>query len=466
MKPRGSITGPLVIIALGVLFLLHAVSPDFPLVDWFGQYWPYLLIIWGFVALLEVSFRAMRGVSFPANGISGGGWSIVIIVTLIGLACFQARQPDTWWQNTDWGRGFDNAFGAQHDYSVNVSQTNVGVSPHIILESFRGDAKITGVGSTTLTVGGHKNIRASKDALADKVDGETPVEVIAQGKNFIVRCNQNRAPYRTSITTNLELSVPSGSSLDVDSTSGDLEVASVNGDLTIRSGSSGVRLQDTGGNINVETRRSDLVRCTNARGSIELRGRGSDVELNKVEGPVTIKGVYTGTVSLRALAKVVRVENSRTDFQAESIPGELRFDRGSLSMQDVTGPVRLNAHSTDVSLEGMTNALELSVDRGDVDIKPGRLPLSKMAVHTGAGNIELALPLAAAFALTAITDHGEVQNDFGDGLKEQTSGRGARLEGAVGSGPSVDLMTGRGTITVRKATEAVQTSVASASAAQ
>jgi hypothetical protein len=38
-------------------------------------------------------------------------------------------------------------------------------------------------------------------------------------------------------------------------------------------------------------------------------------------------------------------------------------------------------------------------------------------------------------------------------LKESSAGRGAKLEGIVGSGPDVSLVTSHGTITVRKSAE-------------
>ncbi len=461
MRPRGSVTGPLIIILLGVVFLLHAISPDFPLADWIGQYWPYLLILWGVIALFEVSFRAARGGPIPANGVSGAGWVVVLLICLFGFTFYEFHRPDNWWQNTDWARGFDNAFGDAHEYSVNLTQKNVGAAPHIIIENFRGDAKIVGSDNTLLTVAGHKTVRALKDELADRTDAQTPVEVLVEGKNVIVRCNQNHAVYRTSVTTNLDLSIPRGSSVEVNGTSGDLDISSIAGDLALHSGNAGMRLQDIGGNISVETRRSDLIRCTNVKGIVDLRGHGSDVELNKIQGQVTVNGDYSGTVSLRALDKQARVQNLHTDLQVEQVPGEIRLDRGSLSIEDALGPLKVTAHSTDVTLDRITNGLEISVDRGDIDLKPGRLPLSKISVHDRAGNIELALPPGAAFALSATTDHGQVENDFGDTLKEQTAGRGARLEGSVGAGPNVDLVTGRGTITVRKGNEPVGTSAAS-----
>jgi len=460
MRIRGSITGPLIIIALGVIFLLHAISPQFPLVDWLGQYWPYLLIVWGVIALGEVCIRALRGAPLPRNGVSGGAWFVVVLICLVGFTFFQIRQSDNWWQNTDWGRGFDSAFGQEHQYSVNATERQVGEKPHIIVEDFRGDAKIVGIDGKQLTVSGQKTVRALEERAADRTDAATPVEVVVEGSNVIVRCNQSRAGYRTSITTNLDLSIPKAASLEVAKSAGDLEISSLLGDVTLRSGSSGMRLQDIGGNVTVETRRSDLVRCTNVRGNVDLRGHGADVELNRVAGKVSIRGDYTGTISLRSLDKAVRLQNSRTDLQVEHIPGEIRLDRGSMNIQDAVGPLRVNAHSTDLSLENVTNLVEISVDRGDIDLKPGRLPLSRMTAHANSGNIEVALPATATFALNANTDRGQVENDFGDELKEQISGRGARLEGSVGAGPSIELVTGRGTITVRKDSGAAPTTVA------
>jgi hypothetical protein len=84
-----------------------------------------------------------------------------------------------------------------------------------------------------------------------------------------------------------------------------------------------------------------------------------------------------------------------------------------------------------------------------------------MTVHARSGNIELSIPQAAAFAMSAITDHGEVSNDFGQALKSSSEGRGARLSGTVGSGPEVKLATERGSIIVRKASASETTTVGS-----
>jgi DUF4097 and DUF4098 domain-containing protein YvlB len=246
--------------------------------------------------------------------------------------------------------------------------------------------------------------------------------------------------------------VPKGAAIEATGTRGDFDISGLSGDVDISSENAGVRIQDLGGSAKIETRRSDLIRCVNVKGTVDLRGHGEDVELTKIQGQVTINGDYTGTISLRDLAKPARVQDMRTQLEVQQIPGEVRLDRGSLSLQNIIGPLKLNTHATDVELDGVSNEVSMEIDKGDVELRPGRLPLGKMTIRTRSGNIEVALPESAGFALNANTDRGEIDNEFGDALKQWHQGRGARLEGTVGSGPDVVLNTGRGSITVRKAT--------------
>jgi DUF4097 and DUF4098 domain-containing protein YvlB len=273
---------------------------------------------------------------------------------------------------------------------------------------------------------------------------------VVEGNTVTIRCNQTKSGARAPVTTDLDVSVPKGASIEATGTAGDFDVSSLSGDVDISSDNGGIRLQDIDGNVKVDTRRSDLVRCSNVKGGVSLRGHGSDVELEKIAGQVAINGEYKGTISLREVAKPVRVENMRTEMDVQQIAGEIRMDRGSLNVQNVVGPLKLTTHATDVNVDGFSDGLELTVDKGDIDLKPARLPLGKMVVHTRSGNIELALPQSATFALTASTDRGEIENEFGEALKQRTQGRGARLEGAIGAGPDLTISTDHGSITVRK----------------
>lgn len=451
MRPRGSISGPIIIILIGVVFLIHALHPELRVFDFIALYWPYLLILWGVLAFLEVTIRYARGAPIPVNGVSGASWFLIVLICLAGASMFEFHEPGHWWSNTDWGRGFDETFlGDDHEFAIDPIQKSVGSAPHIVIESFRGDAKVTGSDTNVVAVSGHKSIRSVEISEANRANRVTPVEIIVRGNTVTIRCHQDQASSRALVTSNLDISVPKGASLQATGTSGDFDISSLAGDIDLSSANAGVHIDDVGGSVKVDTRQSDVVRCTNVKGTVNLRGHGADVEVTKAGGEVDVSGDYSGTVSLRELTNPVRVENMRTVFSVQSVPGEIRLDRGSFNAENIVGPVKLTAHSTDVSVDGWQNGLDLSVDRGDIDLRPGHLPLSEMVVHTRSGNIELAIPDNAKFQLTASTDHGDINNEFDAALKEQTSGAGARLEGVVGGGPDLNLTTERGSITLRK----------------
>jgi DUF4097 and DUF4098 domain-containing protein YvlB len=449
MRPRGSVTAPLVLIAVGVVFLIHALSPSFQIGDLLWLYWPYLLILWGVIALIEVCVRFAGNRPVPTNGVSGGAWGLVVVICIVGAASNEIHRPDAWWHNVGFDRGME-AFGEEHEYSIDPQEKSVGAAPHLIIENFRGDAKITGSDVAAISLSGHKTVQSFEARAADDTNGRTPVEIVQEGNNVIIRCHQDRADSRSRVVTNLEISLPKGASVEAVGTVGDFDISSISGDVDVSSANAGIRLQDIGGNIKLDTRRSDLIRCSDVKGTVDLRGHGADVELLKIAGLVTVSGDYSGTVSLRELAQPVRVASMRTRLDAQQVLGEIRFDRGSLTGQNVIGPVKLITHSTDVTLDGFTAGLELTVDRGDIDLRPQGVPLGKIAVHNRSGNIELALPEAARFALNASTDHGDIDNQFGGDLKESSEGHGAKLEGTVGAGPDVSLVTQHGSITVRK----------------
>jgi DUF4097 and DUF4098 domain-containing protein YvlB len=452
VKQRGSIVGPLILITIGVLFLMRTAVPSFSLYDFFASYWPYLLILWGALQILEITVRMLRGVPLPANGITAGGWFLVLVIAAIGFATFEVRDHHGWWRRVGFDQGMD-WFGEPHDYPIAEQSKEVGRTPRIVLEAFRGSVKVTGADTTTLKLSGRKTIRAMKDGEAREASGATPVELVDQGNTVVLRCNQQRATGRVRVTTDLELTVPRGATLQASGDSGDFDVTGLNGDVKISSDNAGVRIQDVDGNVSVDTRRGDVVRCTNIKGSVDLRGRSSDVQLEKIAGQVTINGAYSGTITLRALAKPLHLDNFQTTLIVQKVNGQITMDRGSFSAQDIVGPAQLSTHATDVEIAGFTSALQIRVDKGDVSLRPVNTPLSPVTVRTGSGNIDLALPDAAKFDLIASTDRGEIANDFGSPLKKEQAGRGARLAGVVGAGPNLSLNTDRGSITVRKGSE-------------
>jgi DUF4097 and DUF4098 domain-containing protein YvlB len=122
---------------------------------------------------------------------------------------------------------------------------------------------------------------------------------------------------------------------------------------------------------------------------------------------------------------------------------------GEFTGSNLIGPIRLNARSRDVQMSDFTQSLDLTLERGDVELRAGKT-VPKIEVHTRSGDIDLALPAGAKVDLKASTDRGEAHNDFGAPLTVDESNRGATIVGNSG-GPQLRLETGRGAVTVRKA---------------
>jgi DUF4097 and DUF4098 domain-containing protein YvlB len=126
------------------------------------------------------------------------------------------------------------------------------------------------------------------------------------------------------------------------------------------------------------------------------------------------------------------------------------MDLGQLKLANVSGPVRFQTGTRDIEAHDVSNALDLSVDRGDIRVTQTKGPLPKIDLHSHNGDIEVSLPEKAGFQLRGTTSQGEAENTFGTPLETQASGRGATIQGQTAPGPSIVLTTDRGTISVRK----------------
>jgi len=446
---RGSVIGPLILIGIGVLFLLRNLWPEIPLVDIISRYWPFLLIAWGVIRLMEILVWAILSKPIPRNGISGNEWMLVFLISIVGASMYTAHHFSSWFPTRDLRRVIVN-MGESYDYTLAPVEKPCAKNCRVLIESFRGNAKINGTTDNVVKASGQETIRSFQQADADSSNKQTPLELIQQGDQIIIRTNQDRASERSQPSADLEISVPAGSSIEAHGRYGDFDIQNVNGNVDINSDNAGVRLDNIGGNVHIDLRNSDVVRAADVKGSVDLKGRGQDLELQNITGPVTVGATFVGQVQFHNLMQPLRYETTQTSFDLEKLPGQVRMSLGELTADNIVGPVRLNARSRDVQLSNFTQSLELTVERGDIELRPGK-NLPRMEVHARSGDIELALPAGAKFDLRASTERGDAENDYGDPLRVEESGHGQIISGNTGGGPQLRLDTGRGSISVRKA---------------
>lgn len=452
---RGSFVGPLILIGLGVLFLIRNVWPEIPILEFLARNWPYILIAWGALRLVELFTWRASNRPLPVSGVSGGEWTLVVLLCFFGMSLYQFQRRDSWWGPARVRVGGWEVFSDNFDFNYDAKTVKAASkTPRIVIESFRGDAQITGADTTEVKVGGRKSIRALDRNDAEKSDKDSPLEVVTQGDQIVIRLNQERADSRSRVTSRLEIAVPRGASIDARGRYGDFDIRDIDGAVEIYSDNAGVRLDNIGGNVRIDTRKSDIIRAVGIKGNVELKGRGEDIELENIAGSVIVNGGYSGSTQFRNLAKPVKYEGVNMDFQFEKVPGEVRSTISNLYANNVVGPIRVtSSKSKDIDLNGFTNGVEIQIDRGDILLRPGRLPVGKIDVSTKNGEVEFALPSGGKAEIKATTSNGDITNDLSDTLKiEGEARRSRRLTGSVGGagGSSVVLHSNRGSITLRK----------------
>lgn len=445
---RGSFVTPLLLILIGVVFLLKNIYPEMRVFQFIFDWWPVILITWGGLRLLEVVFSYFRGAPLPVAGVSGGEWALVVILTLVGSSVWGIQR----FTRGDFGNfrvGGVDMFGETFDYPIDPATQTAGATPRLVIENLRGSVRVIGADAQEIRLTGRKSIRSLNRSEADEANQRTQLEFNTTGNVVTLRTGQEKAD-GPRVRSNLELTVPRGTSVEVRGRDLDVDVADINGTVDVVSEKAGLRLQNIGGGVRADLRSSDIIRGFDIRGDVELSGRGRDIELENVAGQVTVNGSYSGETVLRRIARPVRFDSSVTNLRFASVPGELRLSLNQLTAQNATGPVEVRTKSKDVELADIAGEIKVTTTRGDVSLRHSAAPKAPIEVDVTSGNIDVALPPAAGVDLRAETERGAVMNDYNPALKEEIRDNGALLAGKTGAGPVVRLKTTRGEVSIRK----------------
>lgn len=453
---RGSLVGPLLLIGIGALFLARNVMPDLPLLDYLAQYWPFLLILWGGLRLLEIAVWSIRGAPLPARGVAGGEWVLVVFLCMFGTSLHAVRGFTSWLPRAGFEWGGLEVFGESYEYPV-TAEASTTANPRVVIEGFQGNARIVG-GYGPVRVTGHQTIRATDQATADRTSKDTRVEVTSLNGQVVIRVVQpqsdifskDRNPFRRRISADLDIAVPLGASITATGRNGDFDVSAITGSVEINGNDTSVRLENIGGDARIDVQGSEIVRAVNVKGALELAGRGNDVDIEKIGGQVTASGSWSGLIQFHDLPKPVRWKGPQTEITAQAIPGELRLTIGDISGNSITGPFRIDSTTKDIVLSDVTGSTTIDLQRGDVRLSASTTPLSDVNVRLQSGNVEMSLPEGAKFNMNAVTQRGEAFSDYLNGVKQNSEGnRGASITSNAG-GPMFDVQVNRGDITLRK----------------
>lgn len=446
MRPR-SITGPLILVLIGVVFLLNNLGHNLPVWSLAWDYWPILLVVLGVIGLVEVLYHVGRG-GAPMRGFGGGG--IFWIVVLIGFFSWAGHRGNV--HIGPFTNGGVNILGSDYEYDVNATGASQGVS-RLVLDNVHGNISLKGEeGNGDVKVSGRKTIRAFSRTDADRANQQSNIRVDRQGDLLIVHAEDPSGSRMLSVTTDLDITVPKTLDIEARGRTGDFTADSVGGSVDVVSGRGDIRLTGIGKDVKIEASRTGLVRASGVKGNLDVTSHsGNDVQIDNITGQVTINGEYSGNLEFGQISKSFHFQSRQSDFRVEKLPGTITMDLSDLKINNALGPVRFKTGSRDVHVTDTTDSLELDLNRGDIEIIQTKTPLPKMDVHTRNGDIALAIPAAAAYEIEGKTRNGDTNNEFGDPFHTDRDGRGGTIKGKSGiSGPQISLETERGTVTVRK----------------
>jgi DUF4097 and DUF4098 domain-containing protein YvlB len=190
------------------------------------------------------------------------------------------------------------------------------------------------------------------------------------------------------IDSDLTISVPSGSSLDVAAVSADIDVTGVQGEQ---------KLEAVSGDIDTEAFEAD-VRAGTVSGDVLIKGKGKDAEThgNTVSGDVVLRDL-AGEVGAESVSGDVIVNGGSFDrAQFNTVNGDIEFNAelrkdGRLSAETVNGEV-------DLQFEGkVSGRFDVDTFNGDIDNcfgpKPERTskyaPGQELSFQEGSGDARI-----------------------------------------------------------------------------
>ena len=187
---RGSIVGPLLLITVGVLFLLNNLNPEISLIGLIARFWPYILISGGGLRLLEIFYMAARRQPLPPSGISGGEWTAVVLLSIIGTGVYTVSERVRWSPASLRMKGIE-VFGKAYDYALEPQRVQAAGIVRVLVENAYGNARVVAGDPGQVEVSGRKTVRAYNSDEAEKASGEVKVTVEREGDAIIIRSLHN-----------------------------------------------------------------------------------------------------------------------------------------------------------------------------------------------------------------------------------------------------------------------------------
>jgi DUF4097 and DUF4098 domain-containing protein YvlB len=301
-------------------------------------------------------------------------------------------------------------------------------------------------------VNGKKSVRGWNESEARRAAEGVSVEIVKNGDGYEVRpSGVNGGDSRISV--DMDVVVPSKSSVAVRNDKGDISVSDMARPVTINGPNGDIEVRNTTGDVTIDMQRGDA-KVSGTKGDVKISGRGDSIEVVDATGNFTINGEFVGPIRAEKVAKGVRFVSRRTDLTLTQLSGHMEVGSGNLEVVDAPGNLNVRTHEEEVSIENAGGKIKVDNRNGNVSVRFSSAPKEDIEINNASAAITLGLPESANFQIQADCHSGDIDSEFeADSLKKTSSGSGdSHLEGTYGNGrgPKIILKTSYGSISIHK----------------
>jgi DUF4097 and DUF4098 domain-containing protein YvlB len=454
---RTSILGPLLLIAVGVVFLMIQLGwvNRQTVSEIYGRWWPALFLASGLILLAEWAWdqHRQREGDAPQYRRSIGGGAFLLLL-LLGLAGFVSNE---FWRHVA-GNGFyrslhmnpddlDHFFGDKHESEQKLDLPLIRGAA-LQLSNPRGDVTVSGTSDDGLVhIAIHKQVYTRTDSEAEtKFQALKPVVTSSAALTTI------SVPPVGGGSADLTVIMPANAALTLVANHGDVEAASLQAavDLTANHGDVEISAITAPVTVHINSGGASLTAHSLAA-ALTIEGHAQDLTLSDIAGPVSVNGEFFGTTHLEHIGRAIHFRTSRTELQLARLDGEIEISPHSdLSADQALGPFILSTSNRDIDLTRIAGDISVTNRNGSIELTAAP-SLGAINLADRNGSVRATLPTGAPFTVEATATDGDISTALP--LASHDTGSHKQLTGSIGSGgPLVRIVTSHGDINLSQAT--------------
>jgi len=432
-----SVVGPILLVFIGLIALLvvtgHINSDSFW--NWYGQWWPLLMIGAGLALLGEWALDMRR-----KTPVRRGGSFIGILILLAIIGAFAAAHNHIWgpWGGDD---DFFNTFGLpEHDFDQQVVNEQIPANATIDIENPRGDVSITASDQPNLNVEPHEVAYASSDSNAKKIFDNEAAHVSVSGSAVLIK-SESDSKGRVNLTVN----VPTTAKVTINAGKGDVTASGLGAGISVTAPHGDVHLSAITGQVLAHLAKGEFA-AHDVQGNVSGDGPCDDVTLSDIKGAVTLNCDYFDQMHMEHISGQVHFQTAKTDVQLAGLDGDLTLSDDALDVNEAKGPAHVVTHSRDVDLSQIAGDSYVEDRDGTINVEPAGT--YGIEARNEKGDVVVTLPPDDSATVDGRTHNGDVVTDFSlavNGDEDKT------VTGKIGSGTAhIVLSTDNGDLHIKK----------------